>query len=64
MAKKKTTKSEEYEYCRAIRDADGNLRWEYKIRGNPVPGRMGHSAPHRRTLARGHHPSHSRRPTA
>lgn len=40
----KETKAEKktgYEYVRAIRDAEGNLRWEYKLHGN-ISARMSH----------------------
>lgn len=33
-------KSEEYEYVTAIIGLDGDLRWEYKVKGAEVAGRM------------------------
>jgi hypothetical protein len=41
MRKKKPTEKEKYEYIRAIVDC-GELRWEYKMVGSEVIGRMAH----------------------
>ena len=38
---RKVPKEQGYEYVRAIRDAEGNLRWEYKMHGN-IANRMAH----------------------